>query len=156
MALAEVSDLISVQPSSSPDALSFEHIEVLIPTHTHSTKAVLYQEWIAYLESISAEATGQPIDLIEYWNTNRSVFPHLSKLARSFIWLRPSAVDVERPFSFYRKILTPQRHNLSTTSLQTLMMLYFNSRMKKDRERKDWLSQDASVKSRRKSLKKIE
>ena|ERR1700716_3859800 len=69
-----------------PDAFSFHHLQVLDPTLSPSMQIVLSQEWEAYINSVSVEDTAE-IDLVKYWKEKQSVYPYLSKLAQSFIWL---------------------------------------------------------------------
>ena len=86
----------------------------------------IINEWATYcgLSEIFEEGS---LDLNQYWQEKKGIFPNLSKIAFIYIWLPISGVDVERSFSNYKRILEDRRRALSENSIEMLNFLYYNN-----------------------------
>jgi len=67
------------------------------------------------------------LNLNQYWQEKKRIFPNLSSIALVYIWLPISGVDVERSFSNYKRILDDRRRSLSENSIEMLNFLYYNN-----------------------------
>ena len=65
-------------------------------------------------------------DLLEWWKSNQTKFPILSKMARQFHAVPASTAPIERVFSISTRIVTNSRANLTPSSIEQLMMLKIN------------------------------
>lgn len=70
------------------------------------------------------------INILQYWIDSKNQRDVLSKLAINCICLPIGSCEVERAFSALRQIQTPERNQLSESSLKAYLMLYFNNKNK--------------------------
>ena len=82
-------------------------------------------EWQIYLDIAANEEV--PEDITAFWRAVESRLPQLAALARAYIALPVSSVDVERSFSKYGSILSPLRQNLSQDSLKAYCSVFYNN-----------------------------
>ena len=65
--------------------------------------------------------------LQDFWKGNKSRMPQLPSIALSFGFLQSSSAAVERSFSCFSNIVTPDRQCLDTETIKQLLFLYMNS-----------------------------
>ena len=88
-----------------------------IPQHIPQTRRL---EWERYIVMPSPSTTS---GRVAWWESKRKYIPRLASIA-AFLVRRPrSACHVERVF---RRILTPDRRNMSDDTLRHLAMMYIN------------------------------
>ena len=71
------------------------------------------EEWQTYLDVAERETINENISLSAFWIAVRDRLPRLSALAKAYISLPVSSVDVERCFLKYGSILSPLQCALS-------------------------------------------
>jgi len=65
-------------------------------------------------------------DITTFWKSTSGRLPGLSRLAQMYIFSVTTSPDVERLFSKYTQLLTPQRTRLAAETLRMLEFLYRN------------------------------
>ncbi len=85
----------------------------------------LLKEFHIYLNSDVNMEEGE--NTTDFWRRMRNNLPYLSKFALRIMHIPVSQAEIERSFSLYRKILVPSRYNLSTKSIEQLLMLKYNN-----------------------------
>ncbi|GFO06838.1 Zinc finger bed domain-containing protein 4 [Plakobranchus ocellatus] len=92
---------------------------------------VPHTEILRYKESLGPRAVtasgGIPLDLTVFWNSVSSDLPHLSVLAKRYIYTCLNSADAERSFSIYNLVFSERRRRLSEANLKALVFLYYNS-----------------------------
>lgn len=82
-------------------------------------------EWQVY-ENIISEMPLEQQKNPDFWKAVEVRIPRLASLALALCKVPQSSADVERSFSKYNQILSPQRTSLTTRSLKFMNALYFN------------------------------
>ena len=101
---------------------NFADHDLCIPT-MHSAAG----EWRTYLDITTAAII--PNDITAFWKALQSRLPLLAALAKAYIALPISSVDVERSFSKYGSVLSPLRFSLTEDHLRAYCALYYNNSM---------------------------
>lgn len=97
----------------------------LIPEFQNPSNSII-TEWAIYCDLVEIFEEGD-LNLNQYWQEKKRIFPNLSSIALVYIWLPISGVDVERSFSNYKRILDDRRRSLSENSIEMLNFLYYNN-----------------------------
>ena len=63
----------------------------------------------------------------DFWDGSGANLPVLSKIGKTFGFLVGSSSCVERIFTYYNKVLSPDRASLKSETIKQLMFLYCNS-----------------------------
>jgi hAT family C-terminal dimerisation region/Protein of unknown function (DUF 659) len=93
-----------------------------------SNNQIPFSELLSYRQLSDEEVKRTPnIDVPDFWRKYAREMPHLSDLALKAISVPASSADVERSFSYLKKILTPQRTNLIEKNLDAHIRLAFNT-----------------------------
>ena len=82
---------------------------------------------IAEAETFSEEASLKFRAIRDFWEGAKTLLPELAKLAFQYAFLVSSLPGVERSFSYYRKILEPERKRLLSKTIKHLLFLYVKS-----------------------------
>lgn len=84
--------------------------------------------------------------ILEYWKENETRFPTLARMARDFLAIAGSTVDLERFFSWARDICHYRRGRLLPTTIRAIMlyMISKNMQIRKDLEPDDMFNRDDS------------
>ncbi|KZV80205.1 putative AC transposase, partial [Exidia glandulosa HHB12029] len=77
--------------------------------------------------STAVEDPGQ--DVLAWWRGKAKLYPRLSCMARDYLIIPATSVDVERVFSRGRQLLPYNRNRLSTDSIRALLCVGAWSRM---------------------------
>lgn len=83
-------------------------------------------EWQTYLDIASREII--PDDITAFWRALEERLPRLAALAKVYIALPISSVDVERSFSKYGSVLSPLRQSLTQENLRAYSAVFFNNK----------------------------
>lgn len=88
-------------------------------------------EFLKYIDVIAPEvirnsSQDNPVDVATFWKSVAERLPCLSQIAQMYIYSLTTSADVERSFSKYNQLLTPQRTRLSEGTLRMLEFLYWN------------------------------
>ncbi|KAK7912837.1 hypothetical protein WMY93_013048 [Mugilogobius chulae] len=114
-------------PSSTPassDSLWHQlDLEILQSQKQSNVMADAIIEVQRYLSGPNSPRSQDPI---EYWETQRSNFPHLFKLAQKFLSTPASSVPCERVFSKAGELVSKRRNRLGPSLLQKLLFLNKN------------------------------
>jgi len=81
----------------------------------------LFFKYLDYVEEITDN-----IDLIEYWDRNRSNFPKLWSIAIRCSLIPINSVDAERSFSIYKGVLKDKRLRLNEDKIKKLNYIKIN------------------------------
>lgn len=81
-------------------------------------------EWQIYMDVAANQEL--PDDVTSFWRATEDRLPKLAALAKAYIALPVSSVDVERSFSKYGSVLSPLRQSLSTDSLRAYCSVFYN------------------------------
>jgi hypothetical protein len=90
------------------------------------------EEWQVYVD-LGTSQDGIDIktisDVVAFWRSMESHgrIPHLASLAKVYIAMPISSVDVERSFSKYGSILSPLRQSLSEEHLRAYSAVFYNN-----------------------------
>jgi hypothetical protein len=86
----------------------------------------LYKEMETYLASENVHYESE-FDIEDFWENMSHSFPNLSCFVNVILTIPISQALVERSFSIYRKILTPECESLTTENVKMRTCIYFNS-----------------------------
>lgn len=64
--------------------------------------------------------------LLQWWQKNEDTFPHLSKVAKAYLAIRPTSVASERLFSLGGNIMTEKRTRMSAQRLEMTALIKAN------------------------------
>ena len=65
--------------------------------------------------------------LVAFWNSVSSDVPHLTSLAKRYMYNCFNYADAERFFSMYNLVFSDRRRRCSEKKLKALVFLYYNS-----------------------------
>ena len=82
-------------------------------------------EWQMYQDIVARETI--PDDIATFWRSLQDRLPVLSALAKTYIALPVTSVDVERSFSKYGSVLSPLRCSLAPASLKSFCSVFYNN-----------------------------
>ena len=82
-------------------------------------------EWQMYQDIVARETI--PDDIATFWRSLQDRLPVLSALAKTYIALPVTSVDVERSFSKYGSVLSPLRCSLAPASLKLYCSVFYNN-----------------------------
>ena len=80
------------------------------------------EDGVSELENLKEEIT----KIQGFWKANKTVLPQMYELSLRYAYVFSNSAEVERFFSYYKKILSQERHSLSIETLKHLSFLYFN------------------------------
>ena len=89
------------------------------------TMAEAAGEWQIYQDIVACETI--PDDIATFWRSLQDRLPVLSALAKTYIALPVTSVDVERSFSEYGSVLSPLRCSLAPASLKSYCSVFYNN-----------------------------
>jgi hypothetical protein len=61
--------------------------------------------------------------ILNWWQSHEAEYPIMSQVARDYLAIPASEVDVERLFSISRDLIGLQRHSLSIDPMRAIMMI---------------------------------
>ncbi|THH30687.1 hypothetical protein EUX98_g3511 [Antrodiella citrinella] len=93
---------------------------------------------------LSSSASG-PLDLVFYWESVRSKYPLLFRIAMDVLPIQASAVPCERVFSSSKETDTMRRSRLSAALIETLQVLKFTFRQERLDFRDKWLDRETEL-----------
>ena len=65
--------------------------------------------------------------VVAFWNSVSSDVPHLTSLAKRYMYNCLNSADAERSFSIYSLVFSDRRRRCSEKKLKALVFLYYNS-----------------------------
>ena len=65
--------------------------------------------------------------VVAFWNSVSSDVPHLTSLAKRYMYNCLNSADAERSFSIYNLVFSDRRRRCSEKKLKALVFLYYNS-----------------------------
>lgn len=101
-----------VQPSSEDEF----HIHMFKRSRIERTST----EFVKYL---NLPLANRKVDTVDYWKSQTSEFPGLSKMARDILSAQPASTCVERDFSKGSRLVTPTRCSMVQTTIRASMSL---------------------------------
>lgn len=66
------------------------------------------------------------VDVVDFWEQHKLIFPNLYKLARKYIGLYPSSACIERTFSMAKSILSDKYGGITPKNAEKRIFLYVN------------------------------
>ncbi|THH29708.1 hypothetical protein EUX98_g4489 [Antrodiella citrinella] len=114
----------SVASTSSTSRNVFDAMLTLAPIQSSAAGT---HELDIYLQERLADIPASD-DALLWWYDRRSVFPRLSRMARDFLTIPATSVDVERIFSKGRLLLSHVRNGLTARSTRALICLHYWSK----------------------------
>jgi len=81
-------------------------------------------EWQIYMDVVANQEL--PDDVTTFWHATEDRLPTLAALAKAYIALPVSSVDVECSFSKYGSVLSPVRQSLSNDSLRAYCSVFYS------------------------------
>ena len=107
-------ELLKDLPFFNPFNLVFSDIDSLTVPGIHEVPRA---EVLRYKETLgprAVSASGRiPLDLTVFWNSVSSDVPHLTTLAKRYIYTCLNSADAERSFSIYNLVFSDRRRRLS-------------------------------------------
>lgn len=97
--------------------------------YQQTTGAIRQSELTTYLSEPVME-NGEQFDILDYWRTNSSRFPNLSRMAWDYLAIPGTSTPSERAFSGGRPLVTDFRCSLKAETITACMLL------------KDWLKKE--------------
>ena len=84
-------------------------------------------EWQTYLDIVKRDAV--PDDIVSFWQSlaQQNRLPKLAVLAKAYLAIPVTSVDVERSFSKYGSVLSPLRCSLATDSIRAYCSVFYNN-----------------------------
>jgi len=89
--------------------------------------AAITAEWRMYRSAVENLQGEESADVLRFWHAMKNQTPELANIAMRYLSMPVNSVDAERSFSAYNNIVTDKRHNLSESSTEMLVKMYFNS-----------------------------
>ena len=80
-----------------------------------------------YQDIVARETIPDDIATFTFWRSLQDRLPVLSALAKTYIALPVTSVDVERSFSKYGSALSPLRCSLAPASLKSYCSVFYNN-----------------------------
>ena len=80
----------------------------------------------SFLTEVNLKSQAKEADVLEWWNLNKSKYPHLASFARKCLSAPPSSVYSERLFSEAGNLYENKRNRLLPNTGEKLLLLHHN------------------------------